>query len=507
MENNDLKISSDSSERNIHLRELFAELSERFDAEISSDFPDIEISDVTSDSRRVHSGSVFVAIKGISADGHRYIGDAQNKGASALVIQHGEIVENINVPVAIVPDTREALVILLKKFFCKSPKKLFAVTGTNGKTTVSHILWHIFTEAGEKAGIIGTLGYAFENGVLEKLSITTPDAESLWRLLDKMEKKGITAVAMEASSHGIHQKRIYGLDFDAAIYTNLTQDHLDYHGNMENYLSAKCALFEELPLSSTAVVNIDDNYSKQVIDKNRGELLTYAIENSSADIVAEIVKMNITGSVFKMRSPFGNFDVHTKLPGKFNVYNILAALGATMARGYNPEIAISAVEKIEHIKGRFQRIENGQLFTVIVDYAHTPDALKNLITTARELSKGRVIVVFGAGGDRDHSKRAIMGKIAAQFADLIIITSDNPRSEDPMKIIDMIKTGIPERVNYRTIPDRREAIFTAVEIAQSGDIILIAGKGHEDYQILADRTIHFDDAEVVSEAISERIRR
>ena len=487
------------------LKKIFEKLRLKLNAQIFNEIPDISVSDITSDSRRVDNGSIFVAIRGVSADGHNFINDAVEGGAVAVVVERSGIQNELKIPVAVVDDTHKALVILLKDFWGEPPPKIFATTGTNGKTTVSHILWHIFTECGEKAGVIGTLGYAFDDGIFKKLPVTTPDAESLWRLFAEMRKRNITTVAMEASSHGIVQKRIWGIEFDAAIFTNLTQDHLDYHGNMENYLSAKCELFASLPESSVAVVNIDDEHSKRIIERNRGELLTYGIESRRADIVADVEQMDIGGSSFLMRSPFGNFHIRTNLPGRFNIYNVLAAVGAALARGYEVNATISAVGKVGVVKGRFQRIELGQDFSVIVDYAHTPDALKNLLITAQELAGGRVILVFGAGGDRDRAKRPLMGRMADEYADFSIITSDNPRSEKPLSIIEMIEDGFYDDGKYEKIPDRREAIFAAVKMAMPGDIVLIAGKGHEDYQILGDRIIHFDDAEVARDAIIRKL--
>ncbi|RKZ30807.1 UDP-N-acetylmuramoyl-L-alanyl-D-glutamate--2,6-diaminopimelate ligase, partial [bacterium] len=369
----------------------------------------------------------------------------------------------------------------------------------------THILRHIISETGESAGVIGTLGYAFEDGELQKMAITTPGAEQLWRLLAKMRKRKIKTVAIEASSHGLHQKRTWGLHFDAAIFTNLTQDHLDYHGDMKSYIDAKCILFNELPESSLALVNIDDPCSNKIISENNGRLLTYSIKNPNADIIAEPLTMDIHGSSFSIRSPWGTFDMQTSLPGRFNIYNVTAAVSVAFEYGYDTNAIIEAISRFKGLKGRFQKIELGQSFAVIVDYAHTPDALRNLILATRELSNGKIIIVFGAGGDRDNSKRQIMGKIAAQYADIVIVTSDNPRSENPMEIIRMIEKGISENKRHLTIPDRREAIFEAIRIAHDNDIVLIAGKGHEDYQIFKDKTIHFDDVEVAKEAIGNSL--
>jgi len=458
---------------------------------------------VTSNSRSVEPGYIFVAVKGATIDGHRFISDAIKKEASAIVIDSDFTKqESFKIPSIAVQDTREALVVTLNQFLGNPPERIFAVTGTNGKTTITHILWHIFTESGEKTGIIGTLGFAYEDGIHQNLPVTTPGAEMLWKILANMKKRGITNVALEASSHGLDQKRVWGVDFTAAIFSNFSQDHLDYHGDMVNYLRSKCMLFEECSQDCVSVVNLDDPASSKIIEVNHGILLTYAIENESADIVAHPGYMDFSGSRFGLKTPWGNFDIETNLPGRFNVYNVMASTAAAMATGYQPEEVIKALDNFEGIKGRFQLIKMGQPFEVVIDYAHTPDALRNLIDTVREITEENVIVVFGAGGDRDHNKRPIMGGIATELADFAVITSDNPRSEDPERIIDMIESGVT-RENYNRNSDRKEAIIEAIIRAKPGDTVLIAGKGHEDYQIFANETIHFDDAETAKEAIMQ----
>ncbi len=464
------------------------------------------VSGVTSDSRLVKPGWVFVAVRGVEVDGHDFIPNAVSAGAVAVVAQVDANTPKLGVPLIRVRDTREALVALLKRFLGEPPQRLFAVTGTNGKTTVAHILWRIFTEAGEKAGVVGTLGYRVSGGEYQRLPITTPGPETLWRVLAQMRREGVVSVAMEASSHGLHQKRTVGLAFEAAVFTNLSQDHLDYHGDMASYLEAKCSLFAGLPKGAVSVVNLDDPCADDVIAASSADVVTYALDTVAADVVAEPERVEISGSRFRIRSPWGTFSAETKLPGRFNVYNAVAAFAAAAARGYDPCVALEAIRKFRGVRGRFEIVDLGQPFFVVVDYAHTPEALRNLIETARELVSGRVIVVFGAGGDRDHQKRPQMGEIATRLADVVVITSDNPRSEDPERIIDMIESGAV-RNNYRRIVDRRQAIFEAVGLAREGDIVLIAGKGHEDYQIFADRTVHFDDVEVAREAIERRLGR
>ncbi len=469
--------------------------------EISGNLMEQKISGVTADSRKVEPDMIFVAVRGVRADGHSFISQAINNGAGALVVDRKyKSDQMLNVPTIQVDDTAEALVILLSAFLGNPPKKLYAVTGTNGKTTVTYMLWNIFTSAGEKAGLIGTLGYMFENGEVGKLPVTTPAAESLWKLFAEMNNRGITSVALEASSHGIHQKRVWGLNFKAVVFTNLSQDHLDYHKTMESYFDAKCQLFRQASENSTAVINIDDPAGADIVAVCPGDVITYSMKNPGADIFAKSIQMDFGGSTFSLATPWGKFEVRVNIPGKFNIYNATAAAGATLSTGYSTEDVLRGLANFDGIKGRFQRISMGQPFQVIVDYAHTPQALHNLIATARKLTTGKVIVVFGAGGDRDIEKRPIMGNVATKYADIAVITSDNPRSENPDDIIDMIVEGISSD-NFIRITDRKDAIFEAIKIAQPGDTVIIAGKGHEDYQIFANCTIHFDDVEVAREAI------
>ncbi len=493
------------NEKSCKLYELFAKLEKMLNAKVSGDTRAIEVYGVTCDSRKVVNGIIFVACKGSSTDGHRYINETVEKGAAAIVAQEGENIPELKIPFAIVPDSREALVLLLQEFLGKPPKNVHGVTGTNGKTSITHFLWSIFTESNEKAGLIGTNGYAFEDGHHIRLSVTTPGAEELWQIFHAMKIRGIESVAMEVSSHGLDQKRTWGIDFRSATYSGISPEHLDYHKTMEAYFAAKSILFAELSNSAIAMINKDDSYSERMLKIARGNKLTYSMKDISADIFARTISSDINGSHFILATPWGEFKLRTHLPCRFNIYNLAAAAGVALACGYAPENVITALEKHPGVEGRFQQIKLGQPFSVIVDYAHTPEALKNALLACKEIATGRVIVVFGAGGDRDQSKRKTMGECASQIADVIIITSDNPRSEDPLKIIEMISAGIQQGKDFLKIPDRREAIFEAIRMAQSGDIVLVAGKGHEDYQIFSDKTIHFSDAEVIEEAIRSMV--
>lgn len=470
---------------------------------------------VTNDSRKVKTGYIFASIMGTTNDEHKYIGyinEAIRRGAKGIILsqnfktsfnQRASKSELLSeTPLVFVDDVRKAHILLLRIFYNNPQKKLkfIGITGTNGKTSTSHILWSIFKTAGIKAGLIGTIGYALDDGIYHKIPLTTPNPEDLWAIFDEMGKNKISIISMEVSSHALHQGRVWGIDFAYAIFTNLTQDHLDYHRTMDEYLSAKSILFNILPYTSTAIVNVDDPASNRIISANKGKLLTYGIKNNEADVNVENFSLSWNGIDCLVRSPWGKIEIQSNLVGKFNIYNIVASYIAAKLENISDELIVRSLSKVKHIKGRFEKVDMGQPFTILIDYAHTPDALKNIIQSVKELSDGKLIVVFGAGGDRDKTKRPIMGKIATELADFAIITSDNPRSEDPQEIIEMIKEGTVGK-NYKTIVDRREAIYEAIKMAKIGDVVVIAGKGHEDYQILRDRIIHFDDREVVMESL------
>jgi len=482
--------------------EVFDKIAQSLDCKVLGKLIDYPFIGITSDSREVQPGFAFVAVKGLTYDGHDFISDALSRGAKGLIVslEYSEIYREV--PIIKCKDTREALVLGLKELYGRIPKRIIGVTGTNGKTTVTHLLWEILTKSKEKAGLIGTLGYMFEDGFYKNLPITTPNAELLWKILSQMKEHEIETVAMEVSSHGLSQKRVWGVPFEVAIFTNLSQDHLDYHGDMESYLDAKCILFRNLPKSSLSIINADDEVYDVVAQCVPGDIWTFGIHNSSADVIAEQIDTGISGSRFTVKSPWGKFDIMTELIGEFNIYNILASMTTSLALEYEAEIIIKAIEEFKAMKGRVQLVDLGQAFGVVIDYAHTPEALRNLLVSMRSITKGRVIVIFGAGGDRDKMKRPVMGRIATQFSDFAVITSDNPRSENPENIIEMIEKGVVED-NWISITNRKEAINWAIKKARPGDMIVIAGKGHEDYQILRDRTIHFDDYEIAKLAIEE----
>ena len=392
--------------------------------------------------------------------------------------------------------------------------RMIGVTGTNGKTSSTYMLRDILRRAGYKVGVIGTIKIMIED---EELPIhnTTPDVVDLQETLHNMYQKGMDYVVMEVSSHALDMNRVAGCEYDTAIFTNLTQDHLDYHKTMENYALAKAKLFEGLSASGsvktgkTAVINIDDELgSKTMLEHTHCNLITYGIKHKEAALKAENVEIKASGASFDVE--YNNEAIHfdLKVTGLFNVYNILGVIGAALAEHIAPAVIRETLENFEAVAGRFELVRQGQDFSVIVDYAHTPDGLENVLKTAREIAKKRLIVVFGCGGDRDRTKRPIMGRIAAQLADVVIATSDNPRTEDPEFILSQVEEGVLPALHgnfHEKITDRRQAIFRAVELAQKDDIVLIAGKGHENYQILKTGTIHFDDKEVAIEAIRRKL--
>lgn len=469
------------------------------------------LTNLTHDSRKVNSGSVFVCMKGLHADGHNFAADAVALGAEALIAER-ELAIGATVPVFIVPDPKAAAEKIAPWFYGDPGQslRLIGVTGTNGKTTTTHIIREMLIRAEKRAGLLGTIHALVGNEILP-MKNTTPDVIELQSLLAHMKTAEMSHVVMEVSSHALEQNRVFGCEFDTAVFSNITQDHLDFHGNFDNYRNAKSILFANLckddnhKQGKTAVVNIDDPAGLFMLGQTQAKKITYAVQRP-ADIRATGVKIAANGASFRMTGMMGDFSVATKLTGFFNVYNLMAAAGAAYAEGVPVDIIREVMETVSRVPGRFERVEINMPYDVIVDYAHTPDGLENVLKTAKEFVKGRLIVVFGCGGDRDRTKRPIMGRIATVYADRIIVTSDNPRSEDPEQIIAEIVAGIVEasdRLDYEAVSDRRAAIKLAMTIADDGDVILIAGKGHENYQILGDRTIHFDDCEVVREVLEE----
>lgn len=473
-----------------------------------------EIEFITHDSRRVRKNTLFVCICGTRVDGNKFIPQAIEAGACAIMTE-----KDVEVPADItvikVPNMREAMELAVPYFYDYPGKKMrmIGVTGTNGKTSSTYMLRDILRKTGYKVGVIGTIKIMIED---EEMPIhnTTPDVIDLQEILDKMYKQNIDYVVMEVSSHALDMNRIAGCEYDTAMFTNLTQDHLDYHKTMENYALAKAKLFDSLSApnlvksNKNAVINLDDELgSKTMIEHTKCNLITYGIKNDAL-LKAENVEIKASGASFdvKYKDDCVHFDL--KVTGMFNVYNILGVIGVALAEKISFDIIKETLEAFEAVAGRFELVRQGQDFSVIVDYAHTPDGLENVLKTAREIAKKRLIVVFGCGGDRDRTKRPIMGRIAAQLADVVIATSDNPRTEDPEFILSEVEAGVLPALHgnfHEKITDRKTAIFRAIELAQKDDIVLIAGKGHENYQILKTGTIHFDDKEVAIEAIRGKI--
>ncbi len=465
-----------------------------------------EVAGLAYDSRRVTPGMVFVAISGQNVDGHDFIAAALERGASAVICERNGIMFPRATKIK-VADAREALARAAVAYYHNPSSKLkvIGITGTNGKTTVAFMIKTMLEAAGQRTGLMGTIHYEIGDRVIPAQR-TTPESLELQQMMAQMVQTGCQACVMEVSSHALDQQRVLGIEFDVAIFTNLTRDHLDYHGSMENYFAAKRKLFTALgqgPKKGAAVVNIDDQYGARLAGESKLEvLLTYGVEEP-ARLRASKIELTKTGSRFVAETPERNLTVRLPLIGRHNIYNALAAIGAGIAMKIPLTTIQSALNTLPPVPGRLQRIAAGQPFAVYVDYAHTDDALKNVLTTLRELTPGRLLLTFGCGGSRDTGKRAKMGKVAAQMADFTIITSDNPRKEAPEKIAAQIEEGFRSvrTEGYLLELDRRRAIQQILGQAAAGDTVLIAGKGHETYQEFEDTVVPFDDRLFAQEAL------
>lgn len=464
-------------------------------AETSLD--NIEIASVTDNTANVREGSIFVCVKGRSFDGHSAASEMLGKGAAAVVCDHDLGLGERQI---ITDNPRRLYGQMCSAWFGHPERKmtLVGVTGTNGKTTITSVIKHVLTVNGYKTGLVGTIRNEIGDEVVQTGN-TTPMAFELMQLFDRMYRAGCKYVVMEVSSFGLVQERIGASFFDVAVFTNLTQDHLDYHKDMEDYYQAKKMLFDRCRI---AVCNTDDDYGRRLFGEISCEKYTYSI-NDSADFYADGIKIKSSGTSFWLCEDSRSHLVNLKMPGMFNVSNAVAAIAVCMKLGLTAEKVISALGSCSGVKGRCEIIPTGRDFTVICDYAHTPDAVENVLKSVREYTEGRLICLFGCGGNRDAAKRPKMAAAAAKYADRLIITSDNPRNEAPEAIISDILAGLNGTdVPYETITDRREAIYHSLKIAEKGDVIVLAGKGHEDYQILADGVhIHFDEREVVAEGL------
>lgn len=472
-----------------------------------------EVCHITADSRTVQEGSLFICLVGATVDGHSFVEKAVQDGAVAVVVSKPVTVAD-HVAVIYVEDTRQALQAAVPFFYDypASKMRMIGVTGTNGKTTTTHIIAHLLRSQGYTVGVIGTVHILIDDQSYP-IHNTTPDVADLQQILQQMVDAGVTHCIMEVSSHALALGRTAGVEYDTAVFTNLTQDHLDFHKTFDNYLAAKAKLFKQVSASyqvkegKGAVINVDDAYGQSIVDVTTSPMITYSTEGKGSMNASDLT-VTAKSSQFTLNYDGKSYPISTKIAGMFNVYNTLAAVGATLYEGLSMEEIVKGLATFTAVPGRFELIEEGQDFAVVVDYAHTPDGLENILQTAKKIVENRILVVFGCGGDRDATKRPIMGRIAAQFGDRVFVTSDNPRTEDPVQIVKDVEVGVREGlhddVTYEVIVDRREAIHKAIAEATTGDVVIIAGKGHEDYQILKDETIHFDDREVAREALKER---
>jgi UDP-N-acetylmuramoyl-L-alanyl-D-glutamate--2,6-diaminopimelate ligase len=482
-------------------------------AEILSQSGNPSISGIEYDSRRIHPGDLFVAMGGESSDGNKFIEKAITAGAVAIITDSASEKPRDGVAWAQVPHGRRALARLSANFYKRPAERLTitGITGTNGKSTTTFLIEAIFKAAGRKSALIGTIEYHVSGKVLPAPH-TTPEALELNRMLADALGHGATEAVMEVSSHALEQQRVYGIPFDVAAFTNLTRDHLDYHGTMDQYFASKQILFEgcgtEAPRA--AVMNIDDEYGRKlekVTRKRSSEIFTYGL--ASGDFHPERVEMTSGGTRLDLITPQGTIPLFSPLIGKVNVYNVLAAAAAAYARGCDQQAIARGVESLARVPGRFERVDCKQPFTVVVDYAHTDDALRNLTALGREFvrhigQKGRVITVFGCGGDRDRAKRPLMGEAAGKGSDFVVLTSDNPRSEDPLAVINDASVGLQRAgAKYQIEPDRKSAIAVAISKAGPGDIVMIAGKGHEKVQVTRHGSIPFDDVQVAQQVLRE----
>jgi UDP-N-acetylmuramoyl-L-alanyl-D-glutamate--2,6-diaminopimelate ligase len=468
----------------------------------------LQIRQITCDSRKVQTGALFFALHGAKADGNAFIQDAVKRGAFAIASEDPASSSKLaGVAWIQVREPRKALATAAANFFAHPANalQLVAVTGTNGKTTTTSAVDAMIKASGAKTGLFGTIAYHTPLGDYPSHN-TTPESVDLQGFFAEIRDGGGKFAVLEASSHSLAMDRLWGCHFQAAVFTNLTREHMDFHKTFDDYFAAKKRLFEGTGAGApeVAVVNSDDEFGKRLADLAK-KTVTYGLE-SKADITTKKFELTFEGLTFATQTPNGKVRVVSPLVGRINVYNILAAIGAAQALGLSNEAIEMGIRNLESVSGRFQRIDMGQPFFVIVDYAHTDDALENLIRTARELnSKGRIITLFGCGGEKDRTKRPVMGEVTGRLSDLTILSSDNPRSEDPLKIISDIIVGLQKTAGkYLIEPDREKAIGMAMDEARAGDIVLLAGKGHENYQILADRTFEFDDREMARRALRER---
>lgn len=460
----------------------------------------VPVSSLATDSRDAGPESLFFAVPGVRQDGARFLAEAVRRGASAVVVEEG-----VEVPAGVttvrVSDCRAAKAMIAARFFGYPSRHLpvVGITGTNGKTTTAHMLRSISEYDGGPTVLLGTIQYQIGDRIVPSRN-TTPDPIQIQEYLRDGVLMGARLAIMEVSSHALEQERVTGMEFQAGVFTNLTPEHLDYHGTFEAYREVKARLFDSLESGATAVLNADDDASDEFARRTRARVIRYGLRRP-ADVTATVRRLDIDGTSFILETPLGKVDINTRLMGRHNLMNAMAAATSALALELPLEAVRGGLQQLNQIPGRLESIDCGQDFRVLVDYAHTHDALAMVLENLRPLTRGRLITVFGCGGDRDRSKRPAMGEVAARMSDIVIVTSDNPRSEDPLAIIEEIRGGVPQGHEVDVEPDRRAAIDKALRIARGGDIVIIAGKGHENEQLIADDRIAFDDGMVAREVL------
>ncbi len=461
--------------------------------------PSVEIGEVKFDSRKISSGDLFVAIQGGNFDGHDYVGDAVRRGAVAVVVER-DVEVPLDVTKVAVPDSRAALSRIASVYFGRPSRRMqvTGVTGTNGKTTTCYLLRSIYTTAGLKAGMITTVEYVIGRRK-KKASLTTPESLDLQKILRSMVDSGVQAVAMEVSSHGLVQKRVKDVEFAHAIFTNLTRDHLDFHGDMESYLSSKKMLFKGITIGGIAAVNCDDPHWQEMAAETKARVIKYGFDEG-ADLRARKIEATLQGTKIEVTWDRKSLELESPLVGRHNAYNMMASAAVTLNSGVEDYSVALGIKRLKRVPGRVEPFDLPNGARAFVDYAHTPDALAKVLGSLREVTGGRILCVFGCGGDRDKGKRPMMGEVSTNLADFVIVTSDNPRREDPATIVLDI-TNTLKKENYKVELDRRKAIEEALRMTASGDCVLVAGKGHEDYQIVGDVKLAFDDRKVILDLI------
>ncbi|NOX88553.1 MAG: UDP-N-acetylmuramoyl-L-alanyl-D-glutamate--2,6-diaminopimelate ligase [Calditrichaeota bacterium] len=482
------------SERKKSLKELFSEIK----VALSEEQKRIAVGGIQYDSRKVTAGDLFVAVRGFKTDGHQYLEKAVRSGAAAAVVEEKR--SGLGIPQIVVPDSRKILAALAANFYRPEIDRLtlVGITGTNGKTTTSYLVQSILNEAGLPSGLIGTIQYQIGEKRWDAWN-TTPESVDICRMLYELHEQKYRACVLEVSSHALALNRVNGLKFKVGAFTNLTRDHLDFHQTLDSYFESKMELFKLLDLNGSAVINFDDPFGQKAVDRISQPVLTFGF-SKEADIHPASSNVSMDGIVLECETPFGKIKIESQLTGQFNIQNIQTAIGVGLALAIPLNTIKKGIEAVKRVPGRLESYEIKPGIKAVIDYAHTPDSLEKALLALKKLTPNRLIVVFGAGGDRDRGKRPLMGAVAEKIADLAFVTSDNPRTEDPEKIVEDILTGMRDETKRRVIVDRKQAIFEAVKEARPGDVLLIAGKGHEMYQDINGHKYDFDEAAILKEA-------